>query len=213
MVKHENIVTVIQAVLWIGAVSFLIWYSVEELQKVKDTDYLPPSVVDAATLPFPGLIICQSVEALAGFNATLTSTMGINMAGPAQVKPLVPWEPLVDGLDTYFVCPRVVRFKSPNDPLYPSQRTAQCVDFTQKPVRNDSMLLSCDPEATTSQWRPSDITKPSKVDPWVANSANAIIQMSLMADLENGMPTGESPKPMVAMLYGETPMFGETGWF
>jgi len=206
--KHENVVTVIQAVLWIGAVSFLVWYSVEELQKVKETDYLPPAIVDVGSILFPGLMICPSSEALHAANATANPILSVSMPFAAFLNPYLPWEKPADGFKPYVVCPIVVNFTSPIDGDVPPI-TAQCLDFVQFPTYSQGLSSAlCDPAATVGQWGSLDSAADPTVNPWLVNVEDTVIEMSLLTNDEpTGNSLGQTPKPMVALLYSGNSMF------
>jgi len=209
--KHENIVTVIQAILWIGAVSFLIWYSVEELQKVKETDYLPPAIVDAGSLLFPGIMICPSSEALHAANATLTPVVSVTVTGAAALNPYLPWEKATDGFQPFYLCPAVVNFISPEGADVPPI-TAQCVDFVQNPTYSPDLTSPfslCDPTATTGQWGSSDPAIAKNLNPWMINVEDTVLEATIYTNDEPTKGLGQTPKPMVALLYSGKSMFAK----
>jgi hypothetical protein len=183
---NENIVTVIQAVLWIGAVSFLIWYSVIELQKVKETDYLPPSVTDVDQIDFPSMMICPSVEAL----SRTPSQQPINsvyMPSPSLVNPGLPWDTVDE--KSYLICPARVSFTSPDN------TTAVCIEFSKTKFTESNTLADngCDPNAATPQYQ--KVTDP--VTPWTTKNEDTVIE------LVNIMNDANIYFPMVALLYSD----------
>jgi len=184
---NENIVTVIQALLWIGAVSFLIWYTVIELQKVKDTDYLPPSIVDVKELTFPSIIICPSVDALFKTNASWLPNNTVSLTYPAAVNPGLPWD--TNPGASYLVCPARVSFTSP------SGTTANCVDFTSAPEQDDSIAAGCDVYATKAKWTPGAPGEPAT--PWKTKTVDTVIELTgILNDANNNYP-------LVALLYSD----------
>jgi hypothetical protein len=184
---------------------------VEELQKLKETDYLPPSMTDEVALPFPGLMICPSVEALHNSNATLTGgVVGVTLPTYAVINPFLPWGDS-SGSGTYVVCPAVVRFTSPATGDVPVI-TAQCIDFTQTADENPDLVNnpSCDQNLKKSQYARL-VDKDPTVVPWVANSADNVILIEGLQSNAELVNTGENPKPNVALLYSDKSMFRKPG--
>jgi hypothetical protein len=187
---NENIVTVIQALLWIGAVSFLIWYSVIELQKVKDTDYLPPSMVDVKEIQFPSLIICPSVESLSRTDATIQPNNSVWMNSASVVNPGLPWDKTPG--NPYYICPSYVAFTSPDN------TTANCIDFSGSKFQKSTSIFDngCDKWASQPQWQPA--TTLADITPWKTITADTVIE------LVDVFSDANSAYPLVALLYSDS---------
>jgi len=179
---------VIQAVLWIGAVSFLIWYTVIELQKVKETDYLPPSIVDVAQIDFPSVMICPSVEALSR-TGSYQPVNSVYMTSPSTVNPGLPWDTKVTE-KPYKICPGRVNFTSPDG------KVASCIEFSKNSFTLSTTIFDngCDQQATTSQYQLVD----GEVTPWSTTTADTVIELTdVFTDANNHLP-------MVALLYSDS---------
>jgi hypothetical protein len=124
----------------------------------------------------------------------------------AVVNPFLPWGDS-SGTGTYVVCPAVVRFTSPATGDVPVI-ISQCVDFTQSAQENLNLLTdpTCDPNAKISQFARL-VDNDKTVDPWVAKSADNVILIEGLQSNAELVPTGEYPKPMVALLYSDKSMF------
>jgi len=184
---NENIVTVIQACLWIGAVSFLIWYTVIELQKVKETDYLPPSIVDVKQIDFPSVMICPSVEALSR-TEDYHNINSIYMNSPSTVNPGLPWDDKVVD-KAYKICPGRVSFTSPDN------KTANCIEFSKIGFKESTTIYDngCDLSSPNSQYQIVD----GPVTPWTTTTADTVIELTdVFNDANNHLP-------MVALLYSD----------
>jgi len=158
---------------------------------------------------FPGLMICPSAEALHGVNATLTPVVSVTVTGAAALNPYLFWEKSTDGFKPFYLCPVVVNFTSPADADVPP-RTAQCVDFVQNPTYNPSLVSAfsiCDPTATTGQWGSSDAGVDKSINPWLISVEDSVIETSLYTNDEPTGGLGQTPKPMVALLYSANSMF------
>jgi len=172
---------------------FLIWYSVSELQKVKDTDYLPPSINDVTEITFPSVMICPSVEAFNKTNITAQPTNSAWLSFPLVVNPGLAWSD--NAGPGYYVCPAVVSFTSP------SNTVVKCVEFTQNPTYNADLFTNmCDGAATTAQWSAAAVTQPANpasINPWKTITADTVLEIAALRTDAN------YNYPVVALLYSD----------
>jgi len=179
----EKIGLVVTVCLWIGAFSFLIWFTVTEVRKAGDMDIVITSAQPTRPLRFPGIMICPPTEAVLaapkGIEAITVSAFlaTINSNPPFQTSEV-----------TYTVCPRVRTVESPNV-------TVQCVDYEPNPVASPTPLpVDCSTTTTRAQYYVS--SGGGSVQPW-----NAVDDLSSLMLLLNS--TGWAYRPMVAMFYSD----------
>jgi len=195
-VSARNVVNVLTVVIWIVALSLLIWFCVIQFKRLQSSAVVTSQLEKPTTLQYPGMFMCPSTETV---NKGTARSYVISSPLGALFEPFKPYDS-DDSDHGYTVCPRTVFFETPDG------KTVGCLDFQPFPVFNVSVTDStddfklCPTVNEEAYWFKSATTVPDPIGgAWAAARSGS----SLYFDLTSYNITNE---PYLVMLYSPASM-------
>jgi len=188
----ETVVNVVNALLWLGAIIFLLWFVITEVIKSKDSTFLFTSSTSESYISYPSMMICPSSDS--AFKVPNTTVVSVTSR-------LATFQENSFGSQksSYEVCPVLTKFHT---------RTGvevDCVDFQMNPTKGQG--LTCDDSAKTGTWlQTPDQTPPDH--PWSAVDTQSHVTIILTTQAVTSFP-------LIASFYtdnsfNEIPIPGDT---
>lgn len=181
----EKVVNAIQVALWLGAVSFLLWFMITEFRKVQKSSAIVSSIDTKPTIAFPGILLCPAAEQLKSANDDPNLTnIGIDPQGA-----LVNLGPVYSATtdNAYSVCPTLQVYSKP-------PYSVTCLNFVQSPTKKEATELFCN--SADDQGKYATASPSANFPVWAANKATSSVR------IETSLVNASSPlHPMLALFY------------